>query len=266
MLFRSLGWLLARLLQTVLAVILSQWHSTPTREPLARARRDQRYRSLQRVSGRLVNLFCSALVTLWVLVEIPGVRDLSNSAVLASGALLGALALVFQDLLRDFVAGLVLLLEDRFTIGDEISVDGLTGEVSDVNLLSTQLRGADQRVMVIPNSQCKRVVNATKLRSGGEVRLTLAHQGGDPRRALAVIEAAVAAFAADPRWSADLCGVPEVLGVSDITPSGVEVSLRLITQAGRQSAVERELRLGLLEALKGAQIGLAGAAIPEGRG
>ena len=168
--------------------------------------------------------------------------------------------------LRDFVAGLVLLLEDRFTIGDEISVDGLTGEVSDVNLLSTQLRGADQRVMVIPNSQCKRVVNATKLRSGGEVRLTLAHQGGDPRRALAVIEAAVAAFAADPRWSADLCGVPEVLGVSDITPSGVEVSLRLITQAGRQSAVERELRLGLLEALKGAQIGLAGAAIPEGRG
>jgi len=114
----AIGWLMALLLKTVLAVLLSQWQYNPVLAPERRARRDQRTRSLLRVSQRLVTVLCIALVALWVLVEIPGVQDLSNNALLASGALLGALALVFQDLLRDFVGGLVLLLEDRYAIGD----------------------------------------------------------------------------------------------------------------------------------------------------
>jgi small conductance mechanosensitive channel len=147
------GWLLALLLQAVLAALLSQWNSNPSLAPERRARRNQRYRSLKRVVSRLVNLACISLVTLWVVVAIPGVRDLSSNTLLASGAVLGALALVFQDLLRDFVAGLVLLLEDRYAIGDEITIDGLSGEVIDVDLLSTQLRSPDQRVVVIPNNE-----------------------------------------------------------------------------------------------------------------
>ena len=257
-----LGWLLARLLQAVLAALLSQWNGNPSLAPERRARRNQRYRSLKRVVNRLVHLACIALVTLWVVVDIPGVRDLSNHALLASGALLGALALVFQDLLRDFVAGLVLLLEDRYAIGDAITIDGLSGEVIDVDLLSTQLRSRDQRVMVIPNNQCKRVVNTTKLRSGQELRLTLAHGGTDPRRALAVISQASEAFAADPAWSADLLEPPHLLGLRQVSPEGLEVALVVVTRAGRQGPLERELLLRLVEALQEAGIPLAGAAEP----
>jgi small conductance mechanosensitive channel len=256
------GWLLAQLVQAVLAALLSQWNGNPSLAPEQRARRNQRYRSLQRVVTRLVHLACIALVALWVVVDIPGVRDLSNHALLASGALLGALALVFQDLLRDFVAGLVLLLEDRYAIGDAITIDGLSGEVVDVDLLSTQLRSRDQRVMVIPNNQCKRVVNTTKLRSGQELRLTLAHGGADPRQALAVISQASEAFAADPAWSADLLEPPRLLGLRQVTPQGLEVALVVVTRAGRQGPLERELLLRLVEALQEAGIPLAGAAEP----
>jgi small conductance mechanosensitive channel len=255
-----LGWLLAQLLQAVLAALLSQWNGNPSLAPEQRARRNQRYRSLKRVVNRLVHLACIALVALWVVVDIPGVRDLSNHALLASGALLGALALVFQDLLRDFVAGLVLLLEDRYAIGDAITIDGLSGEVIDVDLLSTQLRSRDQRVMVIPNNQCKRVVNTTKLRSGQELHLTLAHGGADPRRALAVISQASEAFAADPAWSADLLEPPHLLGLRQVSPEGFEVALVVVTRAGRQGPLERELLLRLVEALQEAGIPLAGAA------
>ena len=257
-----LGWLLAQLVQAVVAALLSQWNGNPSLAPEQRARRNQRYRSLQRVVTRLVHLACIALVALWVVVDIPGVRDLSNHALLASGALLGALALVFQDLLRDFVAGLVLLLEDRYAIGDAITIDGLSGEVVDVDLLSTQLRSRDQRVMVIPNNQCKRVVNTTKLRSGQELRLTLAHGGADPRRALAVISQASEAFAADPAWSADLLEPPHLLGLRQASPEGLEVALVVVTRAGRQGALERELLLRLVEALQAAGIPLAGAVEP----
>lgn len=257
-----LGWLLALLLEAVLAALLSQWNGNPSLPPERRARRNQRHRSLKRVTSRLVHLGCIGLVVLWVVVDIPGVRDLSSHALLASGALLGALALVFQDLLRDFVAGLVLLLEDRYAIGDAITIDGLGGEVTDVNLLSTELRSADQRVVVIPNSQCKRVVNATKLRSGQELHLTLAHRGGDPRRALAVVERAAAAFAADPSWSSELLEPPRLLGLRQVSPEGLELALVLVTQAGRQGPVERELLLRLVEALRAAGIPLADATEP----
>jgi small conductance mechanosensitive channel len=256
------GWLLALLLQAVLAALLSQWNGNPLLPPEQRARRNQRYRSLKRVVNRLVHLACITLVAVWVVAAIPGVRDLSNHALLASGALLGALALVFQDLLRDFVAGLVLLLEDRYAIGDAITIDGLSGEVIDVDLLSTQLRSPDQRVVVIPNNQCKRVVNTTKLRSGKELRLTLAHGGADPRRALAVLGQAAAAFAADPAWSADLLEPPQLLGLRQVNPQGLEVALVVVTLAGRQGRVERELLLRLVEALQQAGIALAGAAEP----
>ena len=259
------GWLLAELVQAVVAALLSQWNGNPSLAPEQRARRNQRYRSLQRVGTRLVHLACIALVTLWVVVDIPGVRDLSNHALLASGALLGALALVFQDLLRDFVAGLVLLLEDRYAIGDAITIDGLSGEVIDVDLLSTQLRSLDQRVMVIPNNQCKRVVNTTKLRSGQELRLTLAHGGADPRQALAVISQTSEAFAADPAWSGDLLEPPHLLGLRQVSPQGLEVALVLVTRAGRQWALERELLLRLVEALQAAGIPLASAVQPAER-
>ncbi len=256
------GWLLALLLQAVLAALLSQWNSNPSLAPERRARRNQRYRSLKRVVTRLVNLACISLVTLWVVVAIPGVRNLSSNTLLASGAVLGALALVFQDLLRDFVAGLVLLLEDRYAIGDEITIDGLSGEVIDVDLLSTQLRSADQRVVVIPNNECKRVVNTTKLRSGQELRLTLAHAGADPRRSLSVLGQAAAAFAADPAWSAELLEPPHLLGLRQVGPQGLEVALVVVTKAGRQGLVERELLLRLVEALQQAGIHLAVAAEP----
>ncbi|MCX5956403.1 MAG: mechanosensitive ion channel [Cyanobacteria bacterium] len=252
-----LGWLLAQLLLAVLAALLSQWNGNPSLTPERRARRNQRYRSLQRVAKRLVHLACIALVALWVLVDIPGVRDLSSHALIASGALLGALALVFQDLLRDVVAGLTVLLEDRYAIGDQITVGDLSGEVIDVALLSTELRSPDQRVIVMPNSQCKQVVNATKLRSGQELRLTLAHGSADPRRALTVIEQAASALAADPAWGAELLEPPRLLGLRQVSPEGLEVALLVVTRAGRQGGVERELLLRLVEALQAADIPLA---------
>ena len=252
-----LGWLLAYLLRLLVRALLGQWRSNRSLAPERRARRDQRYRSLLRVFQRLADLACMALVAVWVVVEIPGVRDLSNNALIASGALLGALALVFQDLLRDFVAGLLLLLEDRYAIGDRITVEGFSGKVLNVGLLSTELLSADQRTLVIPNSLCKRVVNTTKLRSGQELRLCLDALRCDPRRALTVIEQTVESFSADPRWGAELLEPPRLIDLQPLGPRGLELVLVVITRTGNQGPVERELLLRLLEALREARLPLA---------
>lgn len=185
-----------------------------------RNRRRQRYRSLKRVLRRLVHLSCLLVAALWILAELPGVRELSNFVVLAGGALLGGLVMVFQGLLRDFVSGLKLLFEAHFALGDPVEIRGLRGEVSELGLLGKELRCLDLRTATFPNSSCAEVVNHTKLRSGVVVELILAHRRGELRRVLAVIRSELEDFAADPAWGASLLKIQEPRGVRRKTPGG----------------------------------------------
>jgi hypothetical protein len=136
--------------------------------------------------------------------------------VLFKALLLVALA----ALLQDFVAGLVLLLDDRYAIGDTVEIGGRLGEVIDVGVLSTELRCQDQRVVVVPNSGCDQSVNHTKLRSGAEVSLLLP-KGSDLPQTLDTIGAELAAFSADPVWGALLLEPPSLLGVEAMTADGL---------------------------------------------
>ena len=252
-----LGWLLDTVLRALAELLLRQWAGN-VNVPLARrARRDQRFLSLRLVFRRLIDLVMLSVVGLWILSELPGVAELSGSALLASGALLGALAIVFQGLLRDFVSGLVLLFDDRYAIGDTVQIHGFQGTVLDIGLLSTELRCLDQRVVVIQNSDCSQVVNHTKLRSGVELQLVLSHAVRQLPRVLALLEAEANRFAADPSWASVLLEAPQLRGIKAVTPEGITVSLLLICQAGQQQAAERALLARLVERLHQKAIPLA---------
>jgi small conductance mechanosensitive channel len=252
-----LGWLLDTVLRALAELLLRQWAGN-VNVPLARrARRDQRFLSLRLVFRRLIDLVVLTVVGLWILRELPGVAELSGSALLASGALLGALAIVFQGLLRDFVSGLVLLFDDRYAIGDTVQIHGFQGTVLDIGLLSTELRCLDQRVVVIQNSECSQVVNHTKLRSGVELQLVLSHAVRQLPRVLALLEAEANRFAADPSWASVLLEAPQLRGIKAVTPEGITVSLLLICQAGQQQAAERALLARLVERLHQKAIPLA---------
>lgn len=176
-----------------------------------------------------------------------------------SGALLGALAIVFQGLLRDFAAGLVVLFDDRYAIGDSVDLGGFSGLV-DLGVLSTELRGADSRVMTVPNSGCEPVANHTKLCSGAELRLPLASGGLDLPHVLEVVRQEVTAFAAVSDWQPSLLQPPQRRGVSEVTVDAVWLSVLLTTLAGRHNAARRELLARLVERLGREGIALAGSA------
>jgi small conductance mechanosensitive channel len=226
--------------------LLHQWADSTTVPQAEQARREQRHRSLLRVSHRLIDLAGILLAAGWIVIDIPGIRAASSSLLLAGGALLGGLALVFQGLLRDFAAGIAVLIEDRYAIGDWVEIDGLEGDVVDVGVLSTQLRCLDQRVAVIQNSGFDRVVNHTKLRSGEEVKLLVSHRCTDIDRVLAVVAEELAAFQAEPAWSSRLLLAPQLRGVNATGPWGISVSMLLTTRAGEQWVCSRELQRRLV--------------------
>lgn len=249
--------LLAAALRLLANFLLHQWAGSLHVPVEQRARRDQRYRSLLRVSHRLIDLTCISIVVVWILIGIPGVQEASSTALLAGGALIGGLAFVFQGLLRDFVAGLLVLLDDRYAIGDWVELGGNEGEVEDVGVLSTELRCTDQRVVVIQNSSFDRVINHTKFASGADVRLQLSPEIDDINRALAVFAKVLEGFSADPDWNGRLLKQPWLRGVNAINPLGIEISVVLTTRSGEQWLCSRELQRRLLEELQRARIPLA---------
>jgi len=235
--------LLGRALSTFL---LHQWAENIDVIAEERARRDQRYRSLLRVIHRLIDVSCLLVVGLWVLLDVPGMRTASISILLAGGALLGALAFVFQGLLRDFVAGMLVLVEDRYAIGDWIEIDGVEGEVVDVGLFSTQIRCLDQRVDTLDNSTIRQLRNHTKLRSGSLITFVVSHRQSSIDQAIALIRDEIDLFVNDSDWNHRLLGEPVLRGVRRITPLGTHLEVLLITQSGGQWVSEREFQLRVL--------------------
>lgn len=245
------------LLRQLLHFLLGNWLNS-LKVPLeGRARREQRYRNLLQAGRRLINLAGVVVLMIVVLTGLPGLDQTSVTTWLAGGALLGALALVFQSLLRDFVAGLVALFDDRYAVGDFVQIDGFSGDVEDVGVLATVLRALDQRVVVLPNSRCEAVVNHTKLRSGVELSLPLDPAAPQLERVLPLLRQECEAFAADPAWVAQLLAPPQLRGVKRVTPLMVELSILVLTRTGQQWAVERELLGRLVRRLECEGIRLA---------
>ena len=245
------------LVRLVVAFCLHQWVDNVDTPVEQRARRRQRYRNLLQVSHRLIDLFTIVVLTVWVVIDLPGVRQASDQLLLAGGALLGGLAIVFQTLLRDFVGGLLVLLEDRYAVGDWVQLGGYSGEVVDVGLLSTQLRCLDQSVAIIQNGAESRLLNETMIRSGAEVRVLVSHAVDDLDRALAVLWRCCDAFAADAEWQDALIGAPQVRGLTAEGPQGLELSVLMVARANRQWAASRELRRRLVNGLRAEGIPLA---------
>lgn len=229
------------LLRQLLHFLLRNWRSNLTVPLEQRARREQRYRNLLQAGRRLLNLAGVIVFAVLVVAGLPGVDRQSLGTWLAGGALLGALALVFQSLLRDFAAGLVTLIDDHYAVGDWVEIDRFSGDVEDVGVLSTVLRTLDQRVVVLPNSRCEALVNHTRLRSGVELSLPLDPACPQLQRALPVVREECESFASDPAWASELLAPPLVRGVKRVTPLMVELSILVLTRAGQQWAVEREL-------------------------
>ncbi|QNI42884.1 small-conductance mechanosensitive ion channel/ MscS family [Synechococcus sp. A15-28] len=237
------------LLRSLSTFLLSQWSGDVDVPRRLQARRQQRYRSLLSTTHRLINVVGIGVVLLWVLLDVPGVRSASVSLVLAGGALLGALAFVFQGLLRDFSAGLVMLLEDRYAVGDWIEVAGIEGEVIEMGLFSTQIRCLDQRMNILDNSSILQMRNHTKLRSGSLVTFVISHRQTDLEIVYRTLSLEIEDFCVDPVWGNRLLGDPILRGIKRTTALGVQMQVLLVTRAGEQWTTEREFQRRALRAL-----------------
>lgn len=177
-------------------------------------------------------------------------------APLIAGAGIGGIALGFgaQSVVKDFLSGLFMLIEDQYGVGDVIDIGPAVGTVEAVSLRSTTLRDVKGTVWHVPNGEITRIGNYSQLWSRALIDVEVAYDV-DLRHAQGVIQKVADDMWEDPDWGGDeLMERPEVWGVQDLGASGIAIRLVVKTEPSMQWAVERELRLRVKEALDQAGI------------
>jgi small-conductance mechanosensitive channel len=212
-------------------------------------RRKQRAEALGSVMRSVASVTIFAVTAMLILGEL-GV----NLAPLIASAGVAGIALGFgaQNLVKDFLAGLFMLFEDQYGVGDVVDVGEASGTVEAVGLRITTIRDSRGVLWYIRNGEIVRVGN----RSQGWALVVVDMPVGfaSMEEATAVLEAAAATLTGDPDFSVDLLEAPAVLGVEQITVDGAVVRTTVKTASEAQWRVSRELRRRLTEALEAAGI------------
>lgn len=199
---------------------------------------------------------CTGVIWTLAVMYVLAALGLDLAPMLAGAGVAGvAIGFGAQSLVRDFLSGMFMLIEDQFGVGDIIDVGEAVGTVEMVTLRVTRLRDINGTVWHVPNGEIRRVGNMSQKWARAILDVTVA-PSTDLARALDVVKAAAEDVWAMDEAQPDVLGSPEVLGIDYLGPDAATVRVQGKTRPGAQWRVSRLMRVRMAEALAEAGIDL----------
>ena len=206
--------------------------------PLTSERRRQRADTIGSVLRSVSSLLVFGVATAMVLAEL----GFDLGPVIASAGIVGvAVGFGAQNLIKDFLNGMFMILEDQYGVGDVIDAGEATGTVEAVGLRTTRLRDVRGTVWHIRNGEIIRVGNKSQGWARALLDIPVAWDS-DVAEVRAVVKAAADTVWKDPDWADKILEEPEVWGIEDMGSAGVLIRLVVKTAPLEQWEVARELR------------------------
>ncbi len=184
----------------------------------------------------------TAIIWIIVFVMVLGVIELDITPLLATlGVASLGLGFAVQNIIRDYLQGFFIVMEDWYRIGDWVTIAGMEGEVEEVSPRRTVLREINGTMHVIPNSQIKFASNQTRDWARINLYITVAYKE-DISHVYQVINRVCQELKDDPDFGTNLTTIPSAMRVSDLGAHGVDICIRGFTKPGEQWGLTGELR------------------------
>ncbi|MGV0741707.1 mechanosensitive ion channel family protein [Mycolicibacterium sp. XJ870] len=207
-------------------------------------RRQQRAQTI----GSVLKSTVSIVLLVWVVLTVLSVLGVNIAPFIASAGVVGlAIGFGAQNLVRDFVTGVFMLLEDQYGVGDNVDLGDAVGEVQSVGLRITTVRDIDGTLWYVRNGEIARVGNMSQEYAVARIEVPVALTADIDRAEEVALEAAEAAIA-EPPLADKVLGEPEMLGVQELSPDLLKLRMTLKTKPNAQWAVQRKLRREVLRA------------------
>lgn len=199
---------------------------------------------------------CSGVIGGFALIYVLGALGLDLGPLLAGAGVAGvALGFGAQSLVKDFLSGIFMLIEDQYGVGDVVDLGEASGTVEQVTLRVTRLRDQNGTVWHVPNGQIMRVGNKSQQWARAVLDVPVSPNADLERAAAVIAEAALKVWEL-PEAKPDVLEVPEVLGIEYLGPDAATIRVQGKTRPGAQWRVNRLLRVRIAEALTEAGIDL----------
>jgi small conductance mechanosensitive channel len=241
------AWLAGLIIGRLIERLLRGLRAFRDRAPLTvgeSARSDQRARTV----GTALRGAAFAVIWLLALITVLGELHINLGAFVATATIVGgALAFGAQQIVRDLLAGLFLLTEDQYGVGDVVDLGLASGVVERVTLRITRLRDGEGRVWYVPHGQIARVANLSYEWANSVIDVGIP-RGADLDEVRSVLETLAAEVVANPDLAPMVLAEPVVTGPEEVRDDRVVLRVIVRTRAGGRVDVSRALHMAVLAA------------------
>ena len=216
----------------------------------------ERTRQRTQAIGSVLTSVASTVIFGVAVLMVISVLQIPITPILASVSAVGvAVGLGARDLITDFLAGISMIFEDQYGVGDVIDTGLAKGTVIEVGLRVTKLRDADGEIWYVRNGSITRVGNQSQGWSRAVVDVPV-HYGEDVGRVHEVLTVAVEALYTEEGWREKFLDgqPPQVMGIENLDGGAVVIRVQARTAPQRHFEVARELRRRIKTALDAAGI------------
>ncbi|MEV6170530.1 mechanosensitive ion channel family protein [Streptomyces sp. NPDC051954] len=217
-------------------------------------RRRQRSQAIGSVLRSVASFLIMGTAALMVLATF----EINLAPLLASAGVAGvAIGFGARNLVTDFLSGVFMILEDQYGVGDTVDAGVASGEVIEVGLRVTKLRGDNGEIWYVRNGEVKRIGNLSQGWSTAGVDVTV-RPSEDLDRVKAVLSQVGETMSKEDPWNEMLWGPIETLGLDSVLLDSMVVRVSAKTMPGKSLTVERELRWRIKRAFDAEGIRIVG--------
>jgi small-conductance mechanosensitive channel len=251
-----LSWILRVLIRHVVGQIVSgvkkKQNGDDTQaiaaSPLAAVRVVQRTRTLGTVLSNIVNVAVAVVAVILVINRIDD--TVLGSLALLTAAVGAGLGFGAQNIVRDVLNGLFMVMEDQLGVGDVVDLGPATGVVEEVGIRITKVRDVNGTLWFVRNGEILRVGNMSHGWARVIIDLAVPYEADVDAVQEKMLETANA-LASDPKWRSRIIEKPEIWGLESISAEALVIRLVIKTRTNVKDDVARELRSRLKTALDG---------------
>ncbi|WP_309141502.1 mechanosensitive ion channel family protein [Streptomyces composti] len=220
----------------------------------------ERRRQRSAAIGSVLRSVASFLIMGTAALMVLGTFQINLAPLLASAGVAGvAIGFGARNLVTDFLSGVFMILEDQYGVGDTIDAGVASGEVIEVGLRVTKLRGDSGEIWYVRNGEVKRIGNRSQGWATANVDVTVRADEDLDRVKATLVEVAEKMNKEEP-WNELLWSPVEVLGLDSVLLDSMVVRVSAKTMPGKSLSVERELRWRIKRAFDAAGIRIVGGA------
>lgn len=248
----------AVLLVVIVAIVAARLGSKALRRVLQRVADQTAARSGSARTGARMTTMSALVANVWrffvfvvAVAIVLGMIGVNLTPLLASATIIGAtIGFGAQQIIRDYLSGFLLTVEDQFGIGDSITVGTVTGVVEDLTLRVTRLRGADGTVYFVANGDIRLVSNTSRGWARAVVDLTLpGAAAAELEHVRTVVEGAAHQVATSAEFESHSSEPPTVVTFLDADATTMTLRVTLLTVPTQRDALTRELHQATVVAL-----------------